>query len=371
MCAFSVEMCSKNSAAKLGHLLVHYNTCLKNIDKACESWNGPDHKRSFTVPIWILLRPIHFVRSGLKVFRSIEEFTKVKQAVVTTGTFDGVHVGHRKIIGRLNQIAEKVGGESVLLTFDPHPRMVLFPDDHGLELITTIDEKIALLEETGIDNLIIHPFNKEFSRLSSLEFIRDVLVDKIGTSVLVIGYDHHFGRNREGSFEHLRESGPLYGFSVEEISVQDVDDVAVSSTKIRKALQLGDLRTANKFLAHPFQITGTVVHGDKLGREMGFPTANIKVNDLNKVIPANGVYACYVLVSGEKMKGMLNIGTRPTVHGSQKRIEVNIFEWNAELYGRQLTLVLMDRIRDERKFGNLDELRDRLSIDRNLALQLL
>jgi riboflavin kinase/FMN adenylyltransferase len=249
--------------------------------------------------------------------------------------------------------------------------MVLFPDDHGLELITTIDEKIALLEETGIDNLIIHPFNREFSRLSSLDFIRDVLVEKIGTSVLVIGYDHHFGRNREGSFEHLRESGPLYGFSVEEISVQDVDDVAVSSTKIRKALQLGDLKTANKFLAHPFQITGTVVHGDKLGREMGFPTANIQINDPNKVVPANGVYACYVLHGVQKLKGMLNIGTRPTVKGEEQRSEVNIFDLDEELYGKQITLVLMDRIRDEKKFANFNELRDRLSVDKKLALQLL
>ncbi|MDB4656185.1 riboflavin biosynthesis protein RibF, partial [Flavobacteriales bacterium] len=203
----------------------------------------------------------------MKVFHSIDDFKKVKGAVVTTGTFDGVHVGHRKIINRLNEIARKVGGESVLLTFHPHPRMVLFPDDHGLELISTMDEKIQLLEEAGVQNLIIHPFTKEFSRTTSLDFIRDILVEKIGTSVLVIGYDHHFGRNREGSFEHLKESGPLYGFDVEEISVQDVDDVAVSSTKIRKALHDGDIDTANKYLAHPFHLSGTVIHGDKLGRK--------------------------------------------------------------------------------------------------------
>lgn len=307
----------------------------------------------------------------MKVFRSIDDFVKVKGAVVTTGTFDGVHVGHRKIIDRLNQLAENVGGESVLLTFDPHPRMVLFPDDHGLELITTIDEKIALLEEAGIDNLIIHPFTKEFSRLSSLDFIREILVEKIGTSVLVIGYDHHFGRNREGSFEHLRESGPLYGFSVEEISVQDVDDVAVSSTKIRKALQEGDVATANKYLAHSFQLSGTVVHGDKLGRKLGFPTANIQVDDANKVIPANGVYACYVLLGERKLKGMLNIGNRPTVSGDERRVEVHIFDLDEELYEQQITLVLQDRIRDEKKFENVDALKERLAIDRNLALRVL
>jgi len=249
--------------------------------------------------------------------------------------------------------------------------MVLFPDDHGLELITTIDEKVALLEQAGVDNLIIHPFTKEFSRLSSLDFIREILVDKIGTSVLVIGYDHHFGRNREGSFEHLRESGPLYGFDVEEISVQDVDDVAVSSTKIRKALQDGDVSTANKYLAHPFQLTGTVVHGDKLGRELGFPTANIQIDDKYKVIPANGVYACYVLIAERKLKGMLNIGNRPTVNGTEKRVEVNIFDMDEELYGEEVTLMLQERIRDEKRFDSVDSLKARLAVDKNLALRIL
>ncbi len=307
----------------------------------------------------------------MKVYHSIDEFQKVKGAVVTTGTFDGVHVGHRKIIDRLNEIARKVKGESVLLTFHPHPRMVLFPDDHGLELITTMDEKIQLLQDAGVQNLIIHPFTREFSRITSIDFIRDILVEKLGTSVLVIGYDHHFGRNREGSFEHLKESGPLYGFQVEEISVQDVDDVAVSSTKIRKALQDGDVLTACRYLAHPYQLSGIVVHGDKLGREFGYPTANIRVEDGNKVVPANGVYACYVLLDGKKFKGMLNIGTRPTVKGEVKRIEVNIFEFEQDIYGKRVVLELIDRIRDEKKFENVDQLKERLSIDRNLALRAL
>ena len=307
----------------------------------------------------------------MKVYHSIDEFQKVKGAVVTTGTFDGVHVGHRKIIDRLNEIAQKVKGESVLLTFHPHPRMVLFPDDHGLELITTMDEKIQLLQDAGVQNLIIHPFTREFSRITSIDFIRDILVEKLGTSVLVIGYDHHFGRNREGSFEHLKESGPLYGFQVEEISVQDVDDVAVSSTKIRKALQDGDVLTASRYLAHPYQLSGIVVHGDKLGREFGYPTANIRVEDGNKVVPVNGVYACYVLLDGKKFKGMLNIGTRPTVKGEVKRIEVNIFEFEQDIYGKRVVLELIDRIRDEKKFENVDQLKERLSIDRNLALRAL
>jgi riboflavin kinase/FMN adenylyltransferase len=204
-----------------------------------------------------------------------------------------------------------------------------------------------------------------------LEFIREVLVEKIGTSVLVIGYDHHFGRNREGSFEHLKESGPLYGFKVEEISVQDVDDVAVSSTKIRIALQEGDVATAAKYLAQPFQLTGTVIHGDKLGRKIGFPTANIKVEDKTKVIPANGVYGCYVLLGEEKFKGMLNIGIRPTVSGEERRIEVNVFDLERDFYGESITLILKDRIRDEKKFDNVEQLKDRLAIDRNLAERML
>ena len=307
----------------------------------------------------------------MKVYHSIDEFQQVKGAVVTTGTFDGVHVGHRKIINRLNEIARTIDGESVLLTFHPHPRMVLFPDDHGLELITTMDEKIELLEDAGIDNLIIHPFTKEFSRKTSLEFIREVLVEKIGTSVLVIGYDHHFGRNREGSFEHLRESGPLYGFKVEEISVQDVDDVAVSSTKIRNALHDGDVSTASKYLSHPFQLKGTVVHGDKLGRKIGFPTANIQIDSDSKIIPANGVYACYVLLGEDKLKGMLNIGMRPTVSGEERRIEVHVFDLNREFYGESITLKLKERIRDEEKFESVEQLKERLAVDKEIATSML
>lgn len=307
----------------------------------------------------------------MKVYHSIDDFKKVNGAVVTTGTFDGVHVGHRKIIDRLNEIAAKINGESVLLTFHPHPRMVLFPDDHGLELISTLDEKIRLLEEAGIDNLIIHPFTKEFSRTTSIDFIRNILVDKLGTSVLVIGYDHHFGRNREGSFEHLRESGPLYGFQVEEISVQDVDDVAVSSTKIRKALHEGDVVTAEKYLSHPFEITGTVIHGDKLGRTLGFPTANIHVDSDVKIIPANGVYACHVLLREEKLSGMLNIGLRPTVNGNERRVEVNIFDFDKELYDKQITVVLKHRIRDEKRFENIDALKAQLNLDKENALSVL
>ncbi len=310
-------------------------------------------------------------RIRLKVFHSIDEFHRIKGAVVTTGTFDGVHIGHRKIIARLNEIAKRINGESVLLTFDPHPRMVLFPDDHGLELITSKEEKIDLLREAGIQNLIIHPFTKEFSRTESMDFVRKILVDKLGTEVLVIGYDHHFGRNREGSFEHLKEYGPVYGFNVEEISVQDVEDVAVSSTKIRRALSEGDVETAEKYLTHPFRLDGVVVHGDKLGRKLGFPTANIELSDPIKVRPANGVYACYVYVDDEKFIGMLNIGSRPTVQGDDCRIEVHLLDFDRDLYGTNISIELKKRIRDEKKFEDVEQLRTRLEVDRNLALQLL
>lgn len=307
----------------------------------------------------------------MRVFHSIDDFEKVKAAVVTTGTFDGVHVGHRKIIARLNELAKNAGGESVILTFHPHPRMVLFPKDHGLELISTMDEKIELLKEAGVQNLIIHPFTKEFSRTTSLDFVRDIIVDKLGTQTLVIGYDHHFGRNREGSFEHLKEYGPLYGFKVEEISVQDVDDVAVSSTKIRRALKEGDVATAEKYLSFPFQLTGRVIHGDKLGRKLGFPTANLAVEDETKMIPANGVYAAYVYINGEKFKGMLNIGVRPTVEGEHQRIEVHIIDFDSEIYDKEISLHLKSKIRDEKKFKDLEQLKERLAIDRINALRVL
>jgi len=307
----------------------------------------------------------------MKVYRSIEQFKKVSNAVVTTGTFDGVHIGHRRIISRVNEVASRIGGESVVLTFDPHPRMVLFPEDNDLRLITTLDEKIGLLQEAGVQNLIVHPFTKAFSRTTSIDFIREILVNQLGTSVLVIGYDHHFGRNREGSFEHLKESGPLYGFQVEEIPVQDVDEVAVSSTKIRKALEEGNVAVARQYLACPFRISGFVTHGDKLGRSLGFPTANVHVTDQNKLIPANGVYACYVNVVGRKFCGMLNIGHRPTVNGHAKRIEVNIFDFDTAIYGEDIVLELQDRIRDERKFDNLEQLKAQLALDELKARSLL
>lgn len=293
----------------------------------------------------------------MKIYQGIEQFDKVENAAVTTGTFDGVHIGHRTILNRLNEVAKKMKGESVLLTFYPHPRMVL-QEDAELRMINTIDEKTKLLEQAGIDHLIIHPFTKAFSRTSSLEFVRDILVNQIGTKKLVIGYDHHFGRNREGSFEHLKEYGPVYGFEVEEISAQDIENVNVSSTKIRKALVAGDVKTATTYLGHYFQLNGVVVHGNKVGRELGYPTANIDVQNKYKLIPAEGIYAVKVNLADESYGGMLNIGRRPTINSGDGAlsIEVNIFDFKREIYGEKIQLELIERIRDEKKFDGKEEL---------------
>lgn len=301
----------------------------------------------------------------MKVYQSIEEFQKLNCAVVTTGTFDGVHVGHRKILQRLTEVAKRNGGESVLLTFHPHPRMVLQPDME-LKLITNLEEKIDLLSDTGLDHLIIHPFTREFSRLSSLEFVRNLVVNKIGAKHLVIGYDHHFGRNREGSFEHLVEFGPVYGFDVEEIPAQDVDDVKVSSTKIRQALLEGDVSLAAEYLTKPFMVSGWVVKGERLGNKIGFPTANLALNDNHKILPSDGVYAVeveFMSKSGLKLKGMTNIGHRPTVAGQNRTIETNIFDFSEDIYGEAIRLHFVKRLRDEVRFDSLDELKIQLKND--------
>jgi len=301
----------------------------------------------------------------VKVYRGIEEFEGKANYAVTTGTFDGVHIGHRTILDRLKQIAQKLDGESVLLTFYPHPRMVLQADSN-LKLLNTIDEKTELLEAAGIDHLIIHPFTKAFSRTTSLEFVRDILVNQIGTKKLVIGYDHHFGRNREGSFDHLKEFGPLYGFEVEEIPAQDIDDVNVSSTKIRKALVEGDVQTANLYLGDAFQLRGEVVKGNQIGRTLGYPTANLDLGNPYKLVPADGIYAVLVYLGKEQFQGMLNIGMRPTLKENQPKrsIEVNIFDFDRDVYGQELKLELIKRVRDEKKFNNLENLKAEMEKDK-------
>lgn len=307
----------------------------------------------------------------MKVYTNIEDFKDVKNPIVTTGTFDGVHLGHQKIISRLKEVAQKHQGETVLLTFYPHPRMVLFPDDNELKLLNTQQEKIQLLEKYGVDHLIVYPFTKEFSRLTSVEFVRNILVNSIHTKKLIIGYNHHFGRNREGSFEHLKEFGPIYGFDVEEIPAKDIDNIEISSTKIRKALQSGDVETASSYLGHSYSITGKVIKGFEKGRIIGYPTANILIEDKYKLIPSDGVYAVKAEVKGKLYGGMLNIGNNPTIEGKGRSIEVNIFDFNDTIYGEDATIYFIKRLRDELKFAGMDELKNALAIDKQNALKIL
>lgn len=307
----------------------------------------------------------------MKVYHGIENFTSPAHAVVTTGTFDGVHIGHQKIIRRLIEVAKQVNGESIVFTFSPHPRKVLQPDSE-IKMLCTQEEKIHLLEQAGVDHLIIFPFSKEFSRTSSLEFVRDLLVNKIGTQTLVIGYDHHFGRNREGSFDHLLEYGPTYGFNVEEIPALDVDHINVSSTKIRRALLEGDIYTAKTYLSYDYSLAGTVIEGKKIGRELGFPTANVDIQNHDKLIPLDGAYAVKVELDQVMYNGMLNIGSNPTVNASsEKYMEVNIFDFNDDIYGKEIKVVFKARLRDEFRFNGVDALKEQLEQDKKQALRFL
>ncbi len=307
----------------------------------------------------------------MKVYYSLNELPQIKNAIVTQGTFDGVHAAHLVILNRLKQIATERKGESVVITFHPHPRMVIFPDDHGLKLLHTLDEKIAALEKAGVDHLLIIPFTKEFSRLTSLQFIQDIIVNKLNTKVLVIGYNHRFGKNREGTFINLKEYSSIYGFEVEEIPEQDIDDVAVSSSQIRIALNNGDVKLASKYLLYPYQIKGKVTKGKQLGRTIGFPTANIVLNDENKQIPADGVYAVIVFFNKRTFFGMLNIGMRPTVDGLTHTVEVHMFDFDEDIYDKELSVQFVDKLRNEIKFENLAALTNQLENDKLQALSIL
>jgi riboflavin kinase/FMN adenylyltransferase len=307
----------------------------------------------------------------MRIFRGLTEIQKIQNAVVTQGTFDGVHKAHKIILNKVKQIAIERGGESVVMTFEPHPRMVLKPETHGLKLLTTLDEKIELLREEGIQNLIVIPFTTELSELHSQEFIKSILVDTIGTKTLVIGYDHRFGKNREGSFEHLKNYSNDYGFEVEEVSEQLVDEIAVSSTKIRNALNDGNITIATKYLGRNYSLTGNVVKGKQLGRTIGYPTANIAINSEHKLIPGDGVYAVKVVVNRKFYKGMLNIGNNPTVEGKGRSIEVNIFEFSEDIYNQSISIIFVNKLRDEEKFNGLDALKTQLEKDKLLAIEAI
>ncbi|TDE17470.1 bifunctional riboflavin kinase/FAD synthetase [Dyadobacter psychrotolerans] len=304
----------------------------------------------------------------MNIYHSLDAFEKLDFAVVTSGTFDGVHIGHKKILSRLREISQLSGGETVVLTFWPHPRTVVSEDSQSLQLLSTIEEKIELFAQLGIDHLAIIPFTRSFSELSSEDFIHQILVDKIGTKKLVIGYDHRFGKNREGSFEFLKQNCSQYGFEVEEIPRQDIEDMAISSSRIRKALVTGQIHEANELLGRQYNISGTVVKGKQLGRTIGFPTANVHPDESYKLIPQNGVYVIKATYKDETFKGMLNIGVRPTVDGTSKTIEAHLFDFDKEIYGEELQLELLHYLRPEQKFDGLPSLMARIKLDREEAL---
>jgi len=308
----------------------------------------------------------------VNIYTDLEQIKLIKNPVLTIGTYDGVHLGHQEIINFINSKAKQVKGESVVFTFHPHPRMVLHPDDHNLELLQTIDERIEKLEKAGVQNVIIFPFTKEFSRLTAVEFIRDILVNKIGIHTLVVGYDHQFGRNREGTKTHLEELAPVYNFKIEEISAFMKDEVKISSTKIRTALKTGNIPEANKYLGENFSLTGQVIKGDQIGTQINFPTANILIKENYKLIPANGVYAVNAIINGVKHNAMLNIGHRPTINNKgELRIEAHIFDFSENIYDQQIKIIFVKMIREEKTFANLGDLKNQLVLDENKCRNLL
>lgn len=292
--------------------------------------------------------------------------------MVTIGTFDGVHLGHQKVILRLREIAEKHRGETVIFTFSAHPRLVTAPDETNLRLLTTLNEKIGLFEKFGIDHLIVYPFDKAFSEMNSADFVEEILVKQIGTYSLVIGHDHKFGKNREGNFEYLRQCAATFNFEIERLDALFMEDENVSSTRIRNALQNGDIRKANHYLGYEFTLHGKIVPGKQLGRLMGFPTANIQASDVHKIIPGYGVYAVKVLLNNHLFYGMMNIGTRPTFNknADNRSIEVNIFDFDEDVYGQDIKLMFVSKIRDEIKFDNAQMLVAQLVKDKISALEM-
>jgi len=304
------------------------------------------------------------------MLQNIENYNFKEPTVVTIGTFDGVHVGHKKIIKRLVNAGINSHLKSVVLTFFPHPRMVL-QKDTGIKLINTIDERSEILNSLGLDFLLIKEFTQEFSRLSAEDFVKDILVNKLNAKKVIIGYDHRFGRNRNADFEDLKRFGETYGFEVEEISAKDIDDVSVSSTKIRTALGEGDIIKANTFLGYNFMLTGTVAKGKGLGKQLGFPTANIKIEEDYKLIPRYGSYIVNSLIDGQLIYGMMNIGMNPTVHGDTESIEVHFFNFDTTIYNKKIQINLLNRLRDEQKFESIDALKNQLIIDKQTSLDYI
>jgi riboflavin kinase/FMN adenylyltransferase len=306
----------------------------------------------------------------MQVHRSIDELSPFKNAVITIGTFDGVHQGHRKIIEALKNEARKAKGESVIITFNPHPRKILNRNEN-LHLINTLDEKIMLLDETDIDHLVIVPFTREFADQPADDYMKNFLISKFHPHTIIIGYDHHFGKDRQGNFRLLEKEASIYGYHLKEIPKYILDEVAVSSTKIRKALKDSDVDTANKLLGYEFFFEGSVIKGDQLGRQLGYPTANLLYNDADKIHLGHGVYAVRVLIKNQWLKGMLSIGNRPTLDQSDEKIEVNIFDWNDEIYGETIRIVVSKYLRPQEKYPTLEMLVQQLEKDKKKSLEIL
>ncbi len=307
----------------------------------------------------------------MQVHYGFESYKNIKNPIVTVGTFDGVHFGHQKIIQRLQKIAKKNNGESVLLTFDPHPRKILL-NDQGLKLIHTINEKINILENLGLDHLVIYPFTLEFSKFSAKRYIDELLIQKLGTHTLVIGYDHHFGNDREGNIDLLKKYEKSNPFYLEEIKAHEIEEIKISSTKVRSAIEKGNIHLVNDYCGHFYEFSGEVVRGNGIGKTIGTPTANIKLNSNEKIIPLDGVYAVVCLIKDANYKGIMNIGFKPTVDEGQKRtVEIHLFDYEKDIYGQDLRTKVIERIRDEVKFNSLKELKSQILKDNEKAKIIL
>lgn len=306
----------------------------------------------------------------MKIYNDLSEYISINKTFVTIGTFDGVHIGHQKVIKNLVRKAKKKNANSVLLTFFPHPRMVL-QKGFDIKLINTIDERIKLLEKIGLDILIIHEFSKKFAKKSALDFVRNMLVNKLNISKLIIGYDHQFGKNREGDFEQLQEFGHTYDFKVKEIPQQDINNIAVSSTKIRKAIENGEINKANSYLGYNFMLTGEVVKGKNLGEKIGFPTANLFIKESYKLIPKSGSYVVKSVIANETVFGMMNIGYRPTIKGKYQTIEIHFFDFKEDLYGENIQVDVLAFLRNEQEFESVEALKNQLARDKIKSLAII
>ncbi|MAZ23348.1 MAG: riboflavin biosynthesis protein RibF [Euryarchaeota archaeon] len=306
----------------------------------------------------------------MRIFDNLKSYSSEKESVLTIGTFDGIHIGHNKILKTLVEESKKNKLSSLIITFFPHPRMIL-QKSNEIKMIDTMDEKIHLLEKAGIDNLIIHPFDHNFSKIRAKDFVEDILVNKLKIKQIIIGYDHRFGKDREASVEDLKKFGLDYMFNVNEIPAQEIDSIAISSTKIREAILTGEIKKCNEFLGRNFMLTGKVVYGEGLGKKMNFPTANIKIKENYKIIPKNGVYLVKTTLNSNIYFGMMNIGVRPTVGGKNKSLEIHFFNFKDNIYNKTVSIEIISKIRDEEKFSSIDELKIQLKKDEEFCLRII